>query len=78
MTSVERIKSLCKLRGISVKELEAELGFARSSLWKIDTITPSSEKVDRMCKKIKAHRFLDEPSRRNAAKSGERPLDGLV
>lgn len=29
-------------------------------------------------KKIKAHRFLDEPSRRNAAKSGERPLDGLV
>lgn len=41
----ERIKSLCKLRGINVKELESELGFARSSLWKIDTITPSSEKV---------------------------------
>lgn len=41
----ERIKNLCKLRGISVKELEETLGFSRSSLWKIDQINPSSEKV---------------------------------
>lgn len=41
----ERIKSLCKLRGINVSELERSLGFARSSLSKIGRVNPSSEKV---------------------------------
>ena len=41
----ERIKNLCKLHGISVKELEERLGFTRSSLCKIDAHVPSAERV---------------------------------
>lgn len=45
MSIYERIKNLCKLRGINISELERSLGFARSSLSKIDRFKPGSDKV---------------------------------
>lgn len=44
----ERLKALCKMRGISIKQLESELGFARSSLCKIDTNAPGSERLQKL------------------------------
>ncbi|MFQ9515350.1 MAG: helix-turn-helix domain-containing protein [Eubacterium sp.] len=41
----ERIKKLCKERGITVNSLEKELGFARGYLCKIDKSKPSSDKL---------------------------------
>ncbi len=43
-----RIKELCKTKGVTVTEAEQELGFARGSLCKIDTNKPSMEKVQKI------------------------------
>lgn len=47
----ERIKELCKLRGISVNSLEKEVGTAKGYMSKIDTLKPSN---DRICAIAKA------------------------
>lgn len=46
----EKIKMLCKEKGIAITKLEAELGFARGSLSKIDNHKPSAEKVEKIAR----------------------------
>lgn len=41
----ERIRDLAKLKGYSINRLEKELGFARSSINKFNTNTPSVDKI---------------------------------
>lgn len=52
MAIYEKVKSACKEKNISVAELEASLGFARSSIYKWDTNIPSVEKVKAVAKKL--------------------------
>lgn len=40
----EKIRKLCKEKGVTVTEVERELGFGRGSLSKIDKHKPSNEK----------------------------------
>lgn len=42
---LERIKELCKYKGISIAQLERDLGFANKVLFRWDSINPSVEKV---------------------------------
>lgn len=44
----ERIKTLCKERGITISGLERELGFAKGSISKIDRHKPSMEKMQKI------------------------------
>lgn len=44
----ERIKELCKRKGTSVAEMERALGFARSSVSKIDKHVPSADKLQKI------------------------------
>ena len=46
----ERIKSLCKEKGITITGMEKELGFAKGSLSKIDKSNPSQERVMKIAK----------------------------
>lgn len=48
MQIYDRIKKLCKQKGVSITAVEAELGFARGSLSKIDKNKPSMEKVEKL------------------------------
>ena len=48
MLIYERIKQLCKKKGVTVTGTEAELGFARGSLCKIDKNKPSAEKIEKL------------------------------
>ncbi len=48
MKIYDRIKSLCKQKGVSVTDTESALGFARGSLSKIDKNKPSMEKVEKL------------------------------
>lgn len=41
----EKIRKLCKEKGVTVTEVERELGFGRGSLSKIDKHKPSNEKI---------------------------------
>lgn len=41
----DRIKALCKEKGVTITEMEKDLGYARGSLYKIDKHKPSAEKV---------------------------------
>ena len=41
----QNVKAACKEKGISVNNLEQELGFARGSIYKWDTNTPGVDKV---------------------------------
>lgn len=41
----ERIRDLAKTKGYSINRLEKELGFARSSINKFNTNTPSVDKI---------------------------------
>ena len=45
MLTYQLIKQLCKEKGVTVTATERELGFSRGSLCKVDTNTPSMEKV---------------------------------
>lgn len=45
MNLYERIKEVAKEKGYSINRLEKELGFARSSMNKFKTSTPSVEKI---------------------------------
>ena len=44
----DKIKELCKKKGISVSGVERELGFARGSLCKIDKNKPSGDRIRRL------------------------------
>lgn len=52
MGRYERIKQLCKKNGITVTGLERELGFARGSLCKIDTNAPSSDRIEKLARRL--------------------------
>lgn len=41
----ERIKELCKLKGISLNKLEESLGFGKGYLSKLNTSTPNTAKI---------------------------------
>lgn len=45
MTIKERIKQLCKNRGISLHKLEQDLGFAKGYISKLDKSTPNTKKM---------------------------------
>lgn len=44
----QRIKELCKSNKISVTKLEHELGFAKGYLYKLNTTSPSVDKVKKI------------------------------
>ena len=44
----ERIRELCRERGISISQLERELGFGKGSISKIDKHKPSMDKMQKM------------------------------
>lgn len=48
MLIYDRIKQLCKEKGVTVTGTESTLGFARGSLCKIDKNKPSAEKVTKL------------------------------
>lgn len=48
MLTYEKIKKLCKRKGVTVTGLESELGFAKGSLCKVNTNKPSMEKVQKL------------------------------
>ena len=48
MLTYDRIKTLCKQKGVTVTGTEKELGFARGSLCKVETNKPSVEKVQKL------------------------------
>lgn len=48
MLTYERIKMLCKEKGVTVTGTEKGLGFARGSLCKVNTNKPSMEKVQKL------------------------------
>lgn len=48
MLTYDKIKMLCKKKGVTITGTEKELGFARGSLCKVDTNNPSMEKVQKL------------------------------
>lgn len=50
MLTYEKIKQLCKKKGVTVTGTEKELGFSRGSLCKVDKSKPSMEKVQKLAK----------------------------
>ncbi len=52
MSIYENVKAACKEKGISIMELEEELGFARSSIYKWNTNTPGVDKVKAVAEKL--------------------------
>lgn len=48
MTLRERIKDLCKKKGISVNKLEMDLHFGKGYVSKLDKSTPNSEKLQKI------------------------------
>lgn len=48
MQIYDRIRILCKSKGVTVTGTEKDLGFARGSLCKIDRNKPSAEKLQRL------------------------------
>lgn len=52
MTRYDRIKELCSRNNCTINGIEKELGFARGSLYKIDKSQPSSERIEKLAKKL--------------------------
>jgi len=48
MLTYQTIKDLCKQKGVTITGTEKELGFSRGSLCKVETSTPSAEKVQKL------------------------------
>ena len=48
MPMYDRIKALCKQKGVTITGTEKDLGFARGSLCKVDTNKPSMERVNKL------------------------------
>lgn len=44
----ENIKALCKAKGITISKAESDMGYARSTLCKIDKNTPSIDKLQNL------------------------------
>lgn len=53
MSLVERIKKLCEENGTSIPKLEAEMGFARGSIYNWDDHSPSVVKVAAVARRFK-------------------------
>lgn len=49
MSKYQNIKRLCKEKGVSVSQMERDLGFARGSIAKIDDHAPGLERVSKIC-----------------------------
>jgi transcriptional regulator with XRE-family HTH domain len=47
------IKEMCKQKGVTINKLEKDLGFARSSIIKFDTNSPSIEKISKIADYLK-------------------------
>ena len=48
MTLKERVKSLCKERGVSMNQTETDLGFGKGYISKLGSSKPNTEKLNRM------------------------------
>lgn len=48
----DNVKEACKEKGISVMELEEELNFARSSIYKWNKHLPSVEKLKKVAERL--------------------------
>ncbi|MEC0886807.1 helix-turn-helix transcriptional regulator [Bacillus atrophaeus] len=48
MTAFERVKKLCKDRGISIAKLEEKVGFGKNSLYSWKQNNPSSDKLHKV------------------------------
>lgn len=48
MTLKERVKSLCKERGVSMNQTETGLGFGKGYISKLGFSKPNTEKLNRM------------------------------
>lgn len=48
----DNVKAACKEKGISVMELEEELNFARSSIYKWNKHRPSVEKLKKVAERL--------------------------
>lgn len=46
----DRIKALCKERGISISELEERTGLGKNTVYRWGTIMPSADKLSRVAK----------------------------
>ena len=44
----EKIKDLCKQKGVTISKMERDLGFAKGSISKIDRHSPSAERLDKI------------------------------
>lgn len=55
MKIYDRIKELCKEKGITITGLEKDLGFARGSLSKIDKNRPRIDRIQKLAK------YFDKP-----------------
>lgn len=49
MRKYDTIRRLCKERGVTVSQMERELGFSKGSISKIDAHKPSIDKVAKIC-----------------------------
>ncbi|MFE4511113.1 helix-turn-helix domain-containing protein, partial [Bacillus subtilis] len=48
MTTFERVKKLCKDRGISLSRLEENVGFGKNSIYSWKQNNPSSDKLKKV------------------------------
>ncbi|MGM0973365.1 MAG: helix-turn-helix domain-containing protein [Bacillota bacterium] len=48
MTTLERVKELCKKRGISIKRLEEELNIPNNTIYQWKRISPSLDKIEKL------------------------------
>ncbi|MBW5783797.1 helix-turn-helix domain-containing protein, partial [Listeria monocytogenes] len=48
MTAFDRVKELCKKRGIAVSKLESDVGFGKNSIYSWKQNNPSSDKLQKV------------------------------
>lgn len=48
----ERIKEMCKLRGVTVSELEAHVGLGKKTIYNWKTSAPSADKLQQVAKAL--------------------------
>ncbi|WP_371069108.1 helix-turn-helix domain-containing protein [Sediminibacillus sp. JSM 1682029] len=48
MATLERVKELCKMKGITVSRLEEELEIPKNTIYQWKRITPSLEKIEKV------------------------------
>ncbi|EKK0789461.1 helix-turn-helix domain-containing protein [Listeria innocua] len=48
MTAFDRVKELCKKRGIPVSKLESDVGFGKNSIYSWKQNNPSSDKLQKI------------------------------